>query len=84
MQLGIHTLQISRCDLFLQNHLIEADNEVGVQEPTMEDTQTQAPTNKLEVVQMLGIDARCRIDLEGIVIMSGIFKETVEGIEHFM
>ena len=50
----------------------------------MEDSQTQASTYKLEVVQMLGVDARGRIDLEGIVIMSGIFKETVEGIEHFM
>ena len=50
----------------------------------MEDSQTQASTNKLEVVQMLGVDARGRIDLKGIVVMGWVFKETVEGIEHFM
>jgi hypothetical protein len=50
----------------------------------MEDTQTQAPTDKLEVVQMLGVDTRGGIDLEGIVIMGGIFEKTVEGIEHLM
>jgi hypothetical protein len=33
---------------------------------------------------MLGIDARVWIDLKGIVIVSGVFEETVERVEHFM
>lgn len=33
---------------------------------------------------MLGIDARCRIDLEGIVVMRRILEKTVERIEHFV
>ena len=33
---------------------------------------------------MLGIDARVRIDLESIIIMSGVFEEAIEGIKHFV
>ena len=50
----------------------------------MEYCQTYYSANKLEVVQVLRVDTRRRIDLEGIVIMSGIFEETVEGIKHFV
>lgn len=84
MQFGIHTLQVRNCHFLLQDHLIKADNEVGVQEPTMEDTQAQASTDEFEIVQVLRIDTRGRINLEGIVVMCGIFKEAVEGIEHLM
>lgn len=49
----------------------------------MEDSQAQASTNKLEVAQMVGIDARERIDLEGIAII-GIFKQSIERIEYFI
>lgn len=84
MELSINTLQIRNRDFLLQNHLVEANDEVGIQEPTMEDTETQASSDKFEVIQMLGVDTGCRIDLKGIIIMSGIFEETVEWIEHFM
>lgn len=50
----------------------------------MEDRQTNDTANKLEVVQMLWINAGMRIGLQGIIIVSGIFEETVEGIEHFV
>jgi len=33
---------------------------------------------------MFGIDARCRIDLEGVDIMSGKLKQVMEGIKHFI
>jgi hypothetical protein len=33
---------------------------------------------------MFRIDARVRIDLKGIIIVSGVFKQTIEGIEHFV
>lgn len=63
MQLRIHTLQIRQRNLLPQNHLVETDNEIRVQEPAMEDRQTHTPSNELEVVQMLRVDAGGRVDL---------------------
>jgi len=82
MQLGIHTLQISNCDLPLQDHLVA--DKVDIQESPMEDTQAKATTEKLEMVQMVWVDTRGSIDLEGITIMGGRFEETVERIDHLM
>jgi hypothetical protein len=50
----------------------------------MENRKTDYSANELEVVQMLGVDARVGINLQGIVVVSGVFEETVEGIEHFV
>jgi hypothetical protein len=50
----------------------------------MENGKTDHTTNELEVVEMLGVDARVWIDLKGVVVVGGVFKEAVEGVEHFM
>lgn len=50
----------------------------------MEDSQTHNATNELEVVQMLWVHAGVRIDLQGIIIVGGVFEKTVEGVKHFM
>jgi hypothetical protein len=63
MQFSIHTLQIGQRNFLLQNHLVEADDEVRVQESTVKYTETKTTTNKLEIVQMFGVDSRCGIDL---------------------
>lgn len=57
MQLCINTLQVRKRYFLFQNHFVEADDEVRIQEPTMEDTKAQASADELEVVQMLGVDA---------------------------
>jgi len=41
-------------------------------------------SNELEVIEMLRIDTRVRVDLKGVVVVGGVFKETVEGVKHFM
>ena len=74
MEFGIYTLQVRDNHLFLQDHLVECDDKVGIQEPTMEDTQTETPSNELEVVEMLWIDARSRVDLEGIVVVGRVLE----------
>lgn len=74
MQFSIYTLQVRDHNLLLQDHLVECDNEVCIQEPTVEDAQAETPSNELEVVQMLGIDTRSGIDLEGIVVVGGVFE----------
>ena len=50
----------------------------------MENRQSDNSANKFEVVQMLGVDTRVRIDLKGVIIVCGVFKETIKGIEHFV
>ena len=57
VQLCVHTLQIGQRHLFLEDHLVERGDEVGIQEAAMEDTQTKTASDELEVVQMLGVDA---------------------------
>ena len=84
MKLDIHTLQIRKIDLLMQDHLIEADNEVRIKEATVEDGQAHASTNESEVVQMLRVDARRRVDLERVVVVRGVLEQAVEGIEHLM
>ena len=50
----------------------------------MENTQTEASTNELEIIQMLRIDARCRINLQRVIVMRGVFEQAVKWIEHLM
>jgi hypothetical protein len=50
----------------------------------MEDGKANDATNEFEVVEMFGVDARMWIDLKGVIIVGGVFKQAVEGIEHFM
>ena len=57
MQLGIDTFQVCQCDLLLQNHLVETDNEVGIQEAAMEDSEPKTSPDELEVIQVLWIDS---------------------------
>lgn len=50
MQLSIDAFQVCQCNLLLQNHLVETDNEVGIQEAAMEDTEPKASANELEII----------------------------------
>jgi hypothetical protein len=47
----------------------------------VEDGETQASTDELEVVEMLRVDPGMRVDLERVVVVRRILEETVEGIE---
>ena len=57
MQLGINTFQVRQRNFLLQNHLVETDDEVGIQEAAVEDAEPKAPADKLEVIQVLWIDS---------------------------
>jgi len=74
VEFSIYTLQVCNHNLLFQDHLVERDNEVCIQESTMEDAQTETPSNELEVVQVLRIDTRSGVDLEGIVVVGGVFE----------
>lgn len=50
----------------------------------MENGQANHSADELEVIEMFGIDTRVGINLQGIIIVGGVFEQTVEGIEHFV
>lgn len=50
----------------------------------MENGQTHHPANEFEVIEMLGIDPRMRIDLQCIIVVRRIFKQAIERIKHLM
>ena len=50
----------------------------------MEDGKTNDATNEFEVVEMFGVDARMGIDLKCVIIVSRVFKQAIEGVEHFV
>lgn len=60
--------------MFAKNHFVETWHKVGIEESAMEDRQTQAPPNELEIAQMIRIDARCWVDLEGVVVVRRVFE----------
>ena len=74
MQFGINTFQVRQRDFLFQDHLIEADNEVRIKEPPVENCQSKHTANELEVVQMFRIDTRRRIDLKRVVVVSGVLE----------
>lgn len=84
MEIGINTFHISQTDFLSQDHLVECANEESVKEAAMKDSKPYHPANELEVVKMLRVDARVRVNLKGVVIVSRVLKQTVKGVEHFM
>ena len=50
----------------------------------MKDGQPNNSSNKFEIIEMFWVDSRVRVNLEGIIVVSGIFKKAIEWIKHFM
>jgi hypothetical protein len=69
MELGIDTLHVGQSDSLLQDHLVEGADKEGIQEASVEDSQTDHATNEFEVSKMLRVDAGVRVDLEGVVVV---------------
>jgi hypothetical protein len=84
MEIRIHTLHVLQRNLLPQNHLVKCSNEESVQKAAMENGQTNNAPNELEVVQMLGVDARMRVNLKGVVVVRGVLEKAVEGVEHLV
>jgi hypothetical protein len=84
MEIFVNSLHVLKCDFLSEHHLIKCANKERIQESAMENCQSDNSSNELEVVQMFGIDAGVRVDLKGVIIVCGVFKETIEGVEHFV
>ena len=50
----------------------------------MENGKADTTADKLEIVQVLGINARCGIDLEGIVVLGRVLEQKAEGVVHLV
>ena len=68
----------------MQHHLIKRSNKERIQESAVEDRKTNHTADELEVVEMLWVDARVRVDLEGVVVMGGVLEQAVEWVEHLV
>ena len=84
VQPGVNTFQISQRHLLLENHLVEADDEVCIQEPSVEYAEPETAPDELEVVQVLWVYARCRVDLQRVVVMGGVLKQAIEWVKHLV
>jgi hypothetical protein len=63
IEFTIHGFHVGDSNTLVQDHLVERDNEEGIQEAAMEDGQTNDTANEFEVIQMFRVDTRMRIDL---------------------
>ena len=84
MEIGIHTFHIRQADSLSENHLVQSANEEGIQESPVEDSQTDNPTNELEVVEMLRVDAGVGVDLKRVVVVRRVLEQAVERVEHLV
>lgn len=50
----------------------------------MKDCETNNAADELEVIEMLWVDAGVGIDLKCVVVVSRVFEQAVEGIEHLV
>lgn len=64
----VDTFEIGDGDLFAEDHLIEARDEESIKETSVEDGHSDDASDKLEVGEMLGIDVRRGVDLEGVAV----------------
>ena len=69
MEIRINTLHIRQAHSLPENHLVERANEKGIEEAPMEYRKTYDTADELEIIEMLGIDARVWVDLQGVIIV---------------
>jgi hypothetical protein len=84
VEIRIDTFHILEGNLLPQDHLVKRTDEERVQEASVEDGQTDDTANEFEVIEMLRVDARMGIDLKGVVVVSRVLKQTVEGVKHLV
>lgn len=83
MQVRVHAFQIRQGDTLTQDHPIQAAHEVHTQGPAVEDSKAGTAPDELEVVEMLRVNSRCRVNSEGGVVVHGVFEQRVGGVEYF-
>lgn len=78
VEISIYTFHVAHCDLFVEDVLVEWYDKEGIQETTMEDSQTNNATNESKVVEMLGVDSRVGVDLKRVIVMSRVLEQAIK------
>lgn len=78
MEISIDAFHIVHRDLLVQDHFVEGNDEKSIQESAMEDSKTNNAADETEVVEMLRVDARVRIDLQSVIVVSRIFEKATQ------
>lgn len=84
VKICVATLHICKRYFLPENHLVEGADEESIEETPVEDGQPNNSADEFEVVEMLRVDAGVRVDLKSVVIVSRVFEQTVERIEHLV
>jgi len=83
-QIRIDAFHILKGDRLAQNHLVKGRHKEGIQEPLVKDGQPDDTAYEFKVPQVLWVHVGMGVDLKRVIIMGRVFKEAVEGVEHFM
>ena len=74
MEVGIHALHIRQGDFLSQNHLVESPDEESIEETSMKYSQANHSSDELEVIEMLRVYSRVRVDLEGVIVVRRVLE----------
>ena len=77
MEICVQSFQVRKRRFLAQNHLVEAWNEVSIQEPSVEYGQSHDPANEFEVCQVFRINPRHPVDLKCVIVVCGILEKPV-------
>lgn len=84
MEVGVHPFHVCQRNFFSQYHFVESSDKERIKESAVENGQPHHSADEFEVIEMFWIDPRMRIDLQGIIVVGGIFKQTIEWIKHLV
>ena len=68
------TFNVIKRDVLPQHHLVEWHGEAAVNVVSVEHCHADDATHKVEVGEVVGVDARVRVDLKGVDVISGVLK----------
>jgi hypothetical protein len=81
MHISIDHGHILQPDRTSKSELINTRGEVSIEEAAMVDGETDCSADELEVVEVLGVDGRVGVELEGVVALLGVLEEAEGGVE---
>jgi hypothetical protein len=84
VEIFVNTLHVLERDLLTKHHLVERTNEERIEEAAVENGKSDDPSNEFEVVEVLGVHTRMGINLQGVIIVCGVFEKAIKWIKHFV
>ena len=70
MKILIDAIEIRETRVLPEDHFVEAGHKVNVQESLVEYGQAYATSDESEITQVIGVDARGRVDLQRVSVVA--------------